>query len=868
MSFLIALQRMGGQRPRLHARKLEPWEAQVAVNCKLWQGTLAPWYPPLLAQTAVKPGPIRSIYRFSDAGYWLHWNTDVDVVRGPIAGSQRLYWTGDGVPKFGNAEVIAGVTTLTQAAGAGQNFVIVGNTRGFKVGHNIRVALDSGLSHNTVITTIQASLNRLNLQFAIPTVASVGKAVTNNDQGYPHGFYAMGVPAPTNAPTAVATAGANEGTVVGLTGPVGEGSGSSTTANASFYIDVAGVNGQGELLDFQIDATFQGQLASVQTQPVTIRVYRDPAGVNEKIYETITQTTFQGPAAGSSGELADPTQVYWTGSEYLPLPGAAFTDPTDGGAPVNTADNHPHFQYTPAAGAQTYRLEISHTFVPTFTTNWTYNLRLSVRKNQEMGVILNTTAHGLREGDHVQFGGIVGTGTVSDLNKGPLVVLRTEAATVFVDTEANGTYTSGGTWAQVWDPADLETRAYVYTYVASIDGVDMEGPPSLPSGFVSAGDNQSITLSGFIDPLSLADDRPYRAMRVYRTATGDETDAEWLFVMELALPSATAIDALRGTQLGEVLPSETWEPPPADLAGLFELPNGGLAGFRLGSNELCLSVPYMPHAWPIESRYTMPDTIVAGAAFGSSIAVTSKGRPNVLTGSDPIALSREHIEITHPCLSKRGLVDMGYGIVYPTETGLCYIAQGVATIITRGLFTDDQWKALNPSSFVAAMFGERYLCFYDTGLERGGFILDPKEPDATLSFLDVYGNEAWSDPRTGKLYLVRVSSTGAEEIAEWNADKTGLPLTYRWRSKEFIHRFPVAARALKVDSAQYPVQITLIADGQVYDSIDVQDGNAVRVSDKQGKARKWEVEAIGTADAVEAVYVSDNMETITQYLGG
>lgn len=863
---LIALQTFGGQRPRIDARHLSPIEAQTARNCKLWEGTLLPWYRPTVAEVTVNPGPTSSIYRFSDGGYWLHWNRDVDAVRGPIAGTQRLYWTGDGVPKFGNVEIIGGVSTLTSGATAAQNFILVNNARGFKAGDSITITLNVG-SHSTVVTTVQASLNRINLQIAIPSAANVGNGVVNNNHGYPHGSYSLGVPAPTVKLAAAATAGANKGTVVSVLDALGEQTGASTTANDSYFIDLVALDGQGELLDFEVDVDLTGPIVSTQSQQIKITVVRDPGSANDQIFENVSTPTFQGPAASTSpGVAVDPGSLEWQlGGFGFGTNGFQNAPDTVGGD--GASSNKLHFQYTPANGPHTYRLKIENGFVLAFGTQWTYTLRISARRGKELGIKLNTVAHGLKEGDRVQFGAIVGTGTLNDVNKAPVDVLRVVGDTVYVDTPATGDYTSGGTWQQVWDETELESRSYVYTYVASLDGIEMEGAPSPPSDIVDIGDNQSVSLTGFINPTALADERPYSLLRIYRTSTANDGNAEFLFVGEVAINTALYIDTVRGTALGEVIPSTLWEPPPADLVGLVELPNGGLAGFRLGTNEVCLCQPYQPHSWPIAYRHSMLDTVVNIAAFGTSIFVGTKGRPTVLNGTDPSTMSEQHIEVVHPCLSKRGTVDMGYGVLYPTLTGLCYVAQGQASLVTEAIFTEDQWKALNPSSFIAAKYGSRYVCFYDTGTERAGFILDPREATSTLTFLDFYATDVWSDPRTDRLYFVRVNSAGVEEIVEWNADKTANPMPYRWLSKRFVIAEPSAARVLKVDAKTYPVLVNLFADGELYDSVSVPSATAVRVSDKKGKSRRWEIEVIADV-AVEAVYLASNMRRLQHYTGG
>ena len=56
-------------------------------------------------------GVKKSIFRHgqgrTDENYWMAWTTDVDVARGPVAGDtqERIYFTGDGVPKVTDASI-------------------------------------------------------------------------------------------------------------------------------------------------------------------------------------------------------------------------------------------------------------------------------------------------------------------------------------------------------------------------------------------------------------------------------------------------------------------------------------------------------------------------------------------------------------------------------------------------------------------------------------------------------------------------------------------------------------------------------------------------------------------------------------------
>lgn len=101
----ITLKKFGGKAPRVDAQLLPDNAAQIATNTKFWRGTLQPFrsYSTVVGQT--KSGTITSIYRFGksagESQYWFHWTTDVNAVRGPVAGdtSEKTYFTGDGVPK-------------------------------------------------------------------------------------------------------------------------------------------------------------------------------------------------------------------------------------------------------------------------------------------------------------------------------------------------------------------------------------------------------------------------------------------------------------------------------------------------------------------------------------------------------------------------------------------------------------------------------------------------------------------------------------------------------------------------------------------------------------------------------------------------
>lgn len=96
---VIKLAGFAGEAPRIAPRLLPATGAQIARSVRLEDGKLSPFRA--IAKTAVLSPPpsgiVKTIYRF--LGTWLYWTTTVHAAPGPVA-ADRLYYTGDGVPKM------------------------------------------------------------------------------------------------------------------------------------------------------------------------------------------------------------------------------------------------------------------------------------------------------------------------------------------------------------------------------------------------------------------------------------------------------------------------------------------------------------------------------------------------------------------------------------------------------------------------------------------------------------------------------------------------------------------------------------------------------------------------------------------------
>ncbi|MFK4259034.1 hypothetical protein [Agrobacterium tumefaciens] len=85
-----------GERPLILPRLLPETAAQEAVNARLDDGGLTPIRKSLKTGEMADAGAV-TIYRHN--GDWLSWPVVINAAPGPVA-QERLYYTGDGVPKM------------------------------------------------------------------------------------------------------------------------------------------------------------------------------------------------------------------------------------------------------------------------------------------------------------------------------------------------------------------------------------------------------------------------------------------------------------------------------------------------------------------------------------------------------------------------------------------------------------------------------------------------------------------------------------------------------------------------------------------------------------------------------------------------
>lgn len=103
----FSIREFGPSAPRFEPTLLPENLAQSAINCRLLSGALEPL--PGMALEVTTAAPVQSLHYYED-GQFLGWSTPgVDVVRSPVAGDvdHRIYWSGDGYPKWSKRGLLA-----------------------------------------------------------------------------------------------------------------------------------------------------------------------------------------------------------------------------------------------------------------------------------------------------------------------------------------------------------------------------------------------------------------------------------------------------------------------------------------------------------------------------------------------------------------------------------------------------------------------------------------------------------------------------------------------------------------------------------------------------------------------------------------
>jgi len=782
---LLKIMGFDGLQPGIDARLLGDSKATAAIDTKLVNGTLRAWKEPKFVMTLPKTGNILSIYRWgqtvtNESSYWLHWLTDVDAVRGPIAdeATERTYWTGDDpYPKYSYSPLILN---------GGDNYPQGSHRLGVpKPAPPPSVTAGALPDQDTVDTSRPVDVMSIEAQSSTVALVTLAEASTFDRDVATKIIVSGATPTQFNG-NFDATWVDDLHLTYQVTNPD-----KPSTSVVSKALAVQAIS-RFDANTVQIALTEDSDFLTDSSHPATVNVsgcnvaqYNGTFPVDWVEEATVFQYTPTRPNVVNNYEMTpvDPAIIVGRQSAYLGV--LTLTGGT-------TYDHE-----------QSITVTIQHVVTPaflngTFTGTWVDENIIHFEVSSE---IPDAPVEGPSSAPYITV--TLNGPTILTLPDTPAPTLSactikgTISNELAVGEEVEGVsqvYLSGKATPE--DNRDREARNYVVTFVTPLGE---EGPPSDPTEVVEVVADQEVTLNSLpLPPSGEGWNLPASAKkRLYRSATSG-TSAVYLFVVELDISVTTYTDATDPDDLAEALPSEDWTPPPVDLKGLCVLANTALAAFK--NNEVWFSEPGLPHAWPSRNMVALDYAIVGIGAFGNSVLAGTTGTPYILSGADPAAMTPNKVGVQQACVSKRGVRAMAGGVIYPSPDGLCLADGNGVQVLTDKIMSRDEWSRYNPASIHAASHDFRYYAFFtrEDG-SKGTLVLDLSGAGAALWEMNVHYLAAHHDIMRDALYVVDTS----RQLWRMYAGDSFVP--FDWQSKVFDVPMPTNFGAAQVLADGYPI---------------------------------------------------------------
>lgn len=341
-------------------------------------------------------------------------------------------------------------------------------------------------------------------------------------------------------------------------------------------------------------------------------------------------------------------------------------------------------------------------------------------------------------------------------------------------------------------PGTFETRAYVYTFVSAYGEEGVPSPATVVSGSLG-----TWNITGMQATVSNPTFYNLTITRIYRTV-----DGTYFHVADVAFGTTSYADNNTDVDVAQsfTLPSLEYTTPPATLQGIVAHPGGFLVGFS--GRDLWMSVPYHPHAWPVRNVQTTQTEIVGLAIYNNCILVMTTSHPYFGEGMNPTNVTLQKLDSVDPCVSRRSIATTVDGVYYASPQGIIKNTGGLTELVTRQLFTRQEWQDFfSPTTVYAVPYGVEYVAFDTTAT---GFIFSPTDPSTPLTQLDRFNNvvAVQQDAYSGDVYLVTQN-----QVRLWDPSDT-LPYTYQWKSKDFDLPKPVNFGAMRLKFNSGTIQIS------------------------------------------------------------
>lgn len=923
----IAIDSFRGEAPRLTPRALPENAAQQAVNARLLSGDLEAWRQFLEIKALSTSAPIRSIYLLDDA--WLSFDSDVDLARGLIAGDTtfRTYITGLDAPRF---------TTYALATTGSEPYPVATRLLGVPAPDSPpTVEITAPEIVEDGVTIINPGAESASTTGWTEVSPGLGVRNATDVAGLPphagdYFFWGVSGNGEHYQSITLGDQGLLFGQQLTLTWQQATGAaGSRARMGLRFYN--AGATLISEVLA-DLDApgtaltwTQRTVVALIPTDAVTMRIVMEFENVGGGATDAYVDSIAITAAAVEYSSAGDDLGSWDTSPNASGSASRSIVEADIGGSHgsvIQMSSNQNTYgpwmsREFDFSGASGFRIEYEC---------WSNYLgaehTINIGANVGVGEGITITNTGLRRNtslsredrgtsasDLVSYASVTNDwlrvridGARSGTSSFALTVTVTDIATgvVLVNGEAVEIDSPGDElvfkhWSISDDGgrrtetdnivvtlsqgtaavSDTDATAYLYTFV---NDLGEESAPSDATATILRADGVTVTVTTpTAIPSGVSSEYGITSKRIYRAATGAAGSA-FLFVDEIPLATADYVDTLTDAQLGEALESEDWDLPPDDLQGIIALPNGIMAGFR--RNQLCLSAQNRPHAWPVAFRLPTDTDIVAIANVDTTVVVTTKKYVYSASGNSPDSYSMSQPGVAQACTSKRSMAVGFGGALFSSPDGLMLAAGPTAVRnVTAGIFTREQWQALNPESMLGVVHDDVYFLFYEpvygSGQPAGGYAIDAKPEGFGVISLSFHATAAHVDPLTDSLhlvldlldepaspYLLEASSAptpDGQTIYKFDGDDTG-KLVYRWRGKLNQLPWPACFQIVKVRAADFDnLLLRVYVDGDLLleDVITSATPDTMPMLDDY---QEVEIELIGTSRAQGVQLVEDVQE--------
>lgn len=863
---MITLQGFAGAIPATLDRGLPQNYATIASNFRLLRGDLEPFN--VMANIKTVAAGVKTIYLDQD-GNWLTWDDVVDVVTGPVK-TDRLYITGDGVPKLiadsttydlampypTTAPTITAVSDNEKIAINGVQITPTDGATGTAGNVKYTVAVDGREATFTLEPTAGQTITDTAMAAVVDTISYVNtssdptegervflitKLVDTGDDSDDGAYNTSTLAIRSVVSVAMDYDDYPEGDdpdpleySIDDEYLIIDGTEFKPTDGEGGYTDGLGLSYQvsGSNTYFTITLKSNSGMTPAQAEAVIESIRYVNKGPSDHLTKgtrtfTVNSLTDDGDTNYNTGYVGLITKLYVNDDDVNPSTDAAGTiddsdlDEENNNPPQAVADRLNATYNVGGVEAQLYDNVIVDPMEDgQRITQIVFNV--SNIQNRQYDVPPLATSKSLNP-NYAAGSGVVPVFDSTEISVVDVGDQTIDSLEFTVSNLANGN-------------ADEETGSTVYYVYTWVSKYDEESLPSEPSEALFYDADMRVRLSGFDTPPAASGNRIDR-MRIYRSQTDSLSDTEFYFIAERDVSGADFLDDQ--LEVVDLLPSADYASPPDDLQGIVSLPNGIMAAFS--GKTLCFSEPYIPHAWPTAYQYNLKDTPIALGAYGSNLVVATDGVPYIVSGSTPDSMVQEKSEMAYPCLSALGARDMGYSVVYPSTQGLISVSSAGPQNVTKGLFTPQQWRQLNPSSFIAGEYDDRYIATYtDLDGNQGTLILNLQGDQPYAITTDQLFTASFHELSTDQLFLLQGTT-----IKQWDAGDGKMRGT--WKSKEFFLDSYVSFAAIAVDSGMAGGSFTLdvVADGNVVATITEAD-KVKRLPPIS--ARSWQLTYEGTAN--------------------